>query len=68
MYFYFISFTVISSVLGIVIIVGSLKIYGQDKSIFYEFKLKFKLLVFKTKNFIHRGFIIISIFLFRGKG
>lgn len=67
-YFYFISFTVISSVMGIVMMVGSLKLFGQDKSIFYEFKLKYKLLVFKTKNFVHRGFIIIfSILLFRSK-
>ena len=38
-YFYFMSFTVISRVLGIVIMVGTLKLYGQDKRIFYEFKL-----------------------------
>jgi len=38
-FFYFMSFTVISSVLGIIIIVGRLKYFGQDKSVYYEYKL-----------------------------
>jgi len=38
-YFYFLSFTVISSVIGILIIVGIVKFYGLDLSLFYRFKL-----------------------------
>lgn len=33
-FFYFICFSVISSILGIVIIVGSIKYYGNDKCVF----------------------------------
>ena len=63
-YFYFLSFTVISSVIGILIIVGIVKFYGLDLSLFYRFKLIYKLLVFKTKNLFCRGFIIILVYLF----
>uniref|UniRef100_A0AC35UI94 NADH dehydrogenase subunit 4L n=1 Tax=Rhabditophanes sp. KR3021 TaxID=114890 RepID=A0AC35UI94_9BILA len=33
-FFYFICFSVISSVLGIVLIVGQIKYYGSDLSVF----------------------------------
>lgn len=38
-FFYFICFSVISRILGIIIIVGGIKFYGGDQCIFYRFKL-----------------------------
>jgi hypothetical protein len=38
-FFYFLSFTVISRVIGMIIMVGILKFYGKDLSLFYRFKL-----------------------------
>lgn len=32
-------FTVISRIIGIVVIVGSVKFFGSDKSVFYRYKL-----------------------------
>jgi len=38
-FFYFMCFSVISRILGIIIIVGNIKYYGNDNCIFYRFKL-----------------------------
>ena len=53
-FFYFMCFSVISRILGMVIIVGNIKYYGNDKCVFCRFKLNCKLLIFKIKNFIYK--------------
>lgn len=40
MFFYFICFSVISRILGILVIVSSIKFFGNDYCIFYRCKLK----------------------------
>lgn len=39
MFFYFMCFRVVSSVLGMVIIVGRIKFFGNDHCLFYRIKL-----------------------------
>uniref|UniRef100_A0AC34QBI1 NADH dehydrogenase subunit 4L n=1 Tax=Panagrolaimus sp. JU765 TaxID=591449 RepID=A0AC34QBI1_9BILA len=57
-YFFFIRFSVISRVIGIVLIVGGVKYFGSDLRVFYRFKLSLKLLVFKTENIFCRDISI----------
>lgn len=50
MFFYFICFSVISRIIGIVVIVSCMKFFGNDKCIYCRYKLSYKLLIFKIKN------------------
>ena len=39
LFFYFMCFSVVSRIMGIVVIVGRMKFFGDDSCIYYRFKL-----------------------------
>lgn len=51
MFFYFICFTVISRVIGMVLMVGGVKFFGSDLRVFYRFKLSLNYRFSKPKIF-----------------
>lgn len=65
-FFYFICFSVISRVAGMVVIINGVKNYGRDVCLFCRFRLNFKLLIFKIRDFfcIFRGLSIIILYFF----
>lgn len=40
LFFFFMCHSVVSSILGVVIMVGRVKFFGNDKRIFYRYKLR----------------------------
>lgn len=49
MFFYFICFSVVSRILGIIVMVGNMKFYGNDYCIFYRCKLSLNYWSSKSK-------------------
>lgn len=52
MFFYFMCFSVVSSILGMLVIVSSIKFFGNDYCVFYRFKLNLNYWFSKPKIFL----------------